>query len=233
MRFQTPLLRATLLRRYKRFLADIVLQDGREVTAHCANPGKMTGLAEVGTIIWAQPNDDPKRKLRYAWKLVELPGGHMACVDTGAANRVVQEALEAGDIPALTGYDTIRPEQRYGTGSRIDFLLGGGGLPECYVEVKSVTLSRAAGLAEFLDTVTARGARHLAELTEIAKNGERAVLLYLVQRSDCDRVTVASDIDPAYARAMLAARAAGVEVLAYRADITPMRITLGPALRVE
>ncbi|MEX1233911.1 MAG: DNA/RNA nuclease SfsA [Roseovarius sp.] len=232
MRFQTPLLRGTLLRRYKRFLADVVLEDGREVTAHCANPGRMTGLAEDGMTVWLEPNDDPKRKLRHAWRLVELVGGHMACVDTGAANRVVREALEAGDIPALAGYEAIRPEQKYGAASRIDFLLEDAARPAAYVEVKSVTLSRAPGLAEFPDTKTARGKIHLGELAEVARTGRRAVLFYLVQRSDCGRTSVAADIDPAYAAALVQARAAGVEVIAHRADISCAGITLGPAMPV-
>jgi len=236
MRFQTPLLRATLIRRYKRFLADILLEDGREAVAHCANPGRMTGLAEPGMTLWAEPNDDPARKLRFAWRLVELPGGHMACIDTGAANRVVREALEAGDIPALAGYDAIRPEQSYrqsdGQSSRIDFLLQGAPRRDAYVEVKSVTLSRQPGLAEFPDTVTARGTKHLHALTDIARSGQRAVLLYLVQRSDCDRVQAAADIDPAYAEALARARRAGVEVMAHRADILPGGITFGPGLPV-
>ncbi len=230
MRFQTPLLRAVLIRRYKRFLADIRLEDGSEAVAHCANPGKMTGLADADTRIWVERNDDPRKKLRYAWRLAELPGGHLACVDTAAANRVIREALEAGDIPQLTGYGTIRPEQRYGEKSRIDFLLEEPGRKDAYVEVKSVTLSRENGLAEFPDTRTERGTRHLQELAGIARQGGRAVLLYLVQRSDCDRVAVAADIDPAYAEALVRARAAGVEVLAHRADLTPERITIGPPL---
>ena len=232
MRFQTPLTRAVLIRRYKRFLADIRLQDGSEAVAHCANPGKMTGLAEPGTRIWVEYNDDPARKLRYAWRLAELPGGHLACVDTSAANRVIREALDDGQIPELGGYDVIRPEQRYGEKSRIDFLLQGEGRADAYVEVKSVTLSRKDGLAEFPDTRTERGTRHLGDLAEIARQGGRAVLLYLVQRSDCDRVSVAADIDPAYATALVTARAAGLEVIAYRAKIGAEGITLGPALPV-
>lgn len=233
MRFQTPLTRAVLIRRYKRFLADIRLQDGSEAVAHCANPGKMTGLAEPGTRIWVEYNDDPARKLRYAWRLAELPGGNLACVDTGAANRVIREALDAAQIPELRGYDVIRPEQRYGEKSRIDFLLQGEGRADAYVEVKSVTLSRKDGLAEFPDTRTERGTRHLDDLAEIARQGGRAVLLYLVQRSDCDRVSVAADIDPAYAAALVSARAAGLEVIAYRAKLGAEGITLGPALPVE
>lgn len=233
MRFQTPLTRAVLIRRYKRFLADITLQDGSEAVAHCANPGKMTGLAEPGTRIWVEYNDDPARKLRYAWHLAELPGGHLACVDTGAANRVIREALDAAQISELTGYDLIRPEQRYAQKSRIDFLLQGEGRADAYVEVKSVTLSRKDGLAEFPDTRTERGTRHLDDLAEVARQGGRAVLLYLVQRSDCDRVSVAADIDPAYAAALVSARAAGLEVIAYHAKLGAEGITLGPALPVE
>ncbi|MFX0546730.1 DNA/RNA nuclease SfsA [Roseovarius sp. S1116L3] len=230
MRFQTPLLRARLLRRYKRFLADIRLETGEEAVAHCANPGKMTGLAEPGSPIWVECNDDPRRKLRYAWRLAELSGAHLACVDTAAANRVIREALEAGAIPQLAGYDTLRPEQKYGAASRIDFLLQGGAGPDAYVEVKSVTLCRQGSLAEFPDTRTARGTRHLQELAEVARSGQRAVLLYLVQRSDCSHVAAAEDIDPAYAAALAEARASGVEVLAFRARISPQEITLGPAL---
>lgn len=230
MRFQTPLMRAVLIRRYKRFLADMRLEDGREVVAHCANPGRMTGLAEPGTRGWIEPNDDPKRKLKYAWRLAELPGGHLACVDTSAANRVVGAALHAGEVPDLAGYDEIRPEQKYGAQSRVDFLLRGPDRPDALVEVKSVTLSRTPGLAEFPDTRTERGARHLAELAEAARAGQRAVLLYLVQRSDCTGVAAAADIDPVYADALARARAAGVEVLAHAARISPGEITLGPAL---
>lgn len=230
MRFQTPLEPGVLIRRYKRFLADVLLPGGQEVVAHCANPGRMTGLAEPGMRVWVEPNDDPKKKLRFAWRLTELPGGHFACVDTAAANRVVGEALKAGQIPGLTGYDSILPEQRYGEKSRIDFLLRTPNHPDAYVEVKSVTLRRHADLAEFPDTRTERGARHLFELAEMARSGQRAVLLYLVQRSDCRRVTCAADIDPAYAAALADARKAGVEIMAHISLITPSQITLGPAL---
>jgi len=235
MRFQTPLVRARLVRRYKRFLADIVLEDGREngreVVAHCANPGAMTGLADPGTVIWVEPNEDPKRKLKYGWRLTELPGGHMACVDTGTANRLVRAAM-GRSIAGLEGYDEILPEQKYGDQSRIDFLLRAPGRPDAYVEVKSVTLSREPGLAEFPDSVTARGARHCDDLAHAARTGARAVLLYVVQRSDCDRVTVAGDIDPVYAAALKGARAAGVEVMALGARAGPEGITLTGALDI-
>jgi len=229
MRFQTPLVPAVLIRRYKRFLADVRLDDGREVTAHCANPGSMIGLAEPGMRVWLEPNDDPKKKLKFGWRLVEVPGG-MVGVDTSLPNRMLRASLEAGAVAGLDGYDTVRPEQKYGTGSRIDFLLQGAGRADAYVEVKSVTLSRVSGLAEFPDSVTARGAKHLAELAQVAQNGARAVMLYLVQRTDCDRVSLAGDIDPAYLAAFAKARAAGVEVLCFGCRITPEGVWLDAPL---
>ena len=233
MRFQTPLVSAVLIRRYKRFLADIRLEDGREVTAHCANPGSMMGLAEPGLKIWVEPNDDPKKKLKYGWRLVEHADGHFTGVDTSLPNRALRAALEAGDIPELATYSTVRPEQKYGTKSRIDFLLQSPGLPDAYVEVKSVTLSRTTGLAEFPDSVTARGAKHLGELAEMARIGHRAVLFYLIQRTDCAEMTLAADIDPTYAAAFANARSAGVEVLAYGTRITPKAVTLGTRVPVK
>lgn len=233
MRFQTPLEPAVLLRRYKRFLADIRLEDGREAVAHCANPGSMAGLAVPGTRIWVERNDDPARRLRYGWRLVDHGNGHFTGVDTGLPNRALRAALQAGDLPQMAAYRTVRPEQRYGEKSRIDFLLTQEGLPDAWVEVKSVTLSRRAGLAEFPDSVTARGARHLADLAEMARAGHRAVLFYLVQRTDCDAVAVARDIDPAYAAAFDAAVAAGVEVMAHDCAISPEAVTLRRALPVQ
>lgn len=230
MRFQTPLVQAVLVRRYKRFLADIRLTDGREVAAHCANPGSMMGLAEPGRRIWVEPNDDPRKKLKFGWRLVDDGSGRFTCVDTSVANRVVRAALEAGQIPEFAAYDVIRPEQKYGAGSRVDFLLSGADVPDAYVEVKSVTLSRHPGLAEFPDSVTARGTRHLVELAAMAQAGHRAALFYLVQRTDAQAVTVARDIDPTYADALCAARGAGVMVLSYQANITPQEITIGQSL---
>ena len=233
MRFQTPLIEAVLLRRYKRFLADIRLPDGREVTAHCPNPGAMLGLADPGRRIWVEPNDDPGRKLRFGWRLVELGEGHLAGIDAGLPNRVVAEALARGGIPPLAGYGTIRPEQRYGTNSRIDFLLSEPGRADAYIEVKNVHLRRRGDWAEFPDCVTARGAKHLAELAHIARAGGRAIMLYLGQRSDCTRFRLASDLDPAYAAAFDAARAAGVEMLCHGTRITPGGVWLDRALPVD
>ncbi|HDZ82291.1 MAG TPA: DNA/RNA nuclease SfsA [Roseobacter sp.] len=230
MRFQTELVPARLIRRYKRFLADCVLDDGCEVTAHCANPGSMMGLADPGMKIWLEPNDDPKRKLNYGWRLVDHENGHFTGVDTALPNRAVKAALADRQIAPLAAYGTVRPEVKYGENSRIDFLLTEAGLPDAYVEVKSATLSRTPGLVEFPDSVTARGAKHLEELAQMARDGHRAVLLYLVQRTDCTAFSVAGDIDPNYAAAFARARAAGLETLVMGTRITPEGVTLAEPL---
>ncbi|MFD1159893.1 DNA/RNA nuclease SfsA [Roseovarius aestuarii] len=230
MRFQTPLVPARLIRRYKRFLADIRLEDGRDVTAHCANPGSMMGLKDEGIKIWVEPNDDPKKKLKYGWRLVDHENGHFTGVDTSLPNRALRAAIMARDVPELADYKTVKPEQKYGENSRIDFLLQQQGLPDAYVEVKSVTLSRQPGLAEFPDSVTARGTKHVGELAEMARQGHRAILFYLVQRTDCTSVGIAADIDPAYAAAFATALEAGVECIAYDTLITPDAITLNQPL---
>ncbi len=227
MRFPTPLIPATLIQRYKRFLADCRLDDGREVTAHCANPGSMLGLVEPGMRIWLEPNDDPKKKLKYGWRLVEHASGDFTGVDTSVPNCALKAALEARQIAALAEYSEVRAEVKYGQNSRIDFLLRGEGLPDAYVEVKSVTLSRQPGLAEFPDSVTARGAKHLRELGDMAEAGHRAVMLYLVQRTDCDRFALAADIDPTYAAEFKAAAARGVERLVIGTKITPEGVEVG------
>jgi len=229
MRFSSPLVPARLIRRYKRFLADCTLDDGREVTAHCANPGSMLGLADPGARIWLEGNNDPKRKLKWAWKLVDHDNGHFTGVDTALPNRLIRAALNDRAIPALAGYGGIHPETRYGDNSRVDFFLTEDGLADAYVEVKSVTLCRRPGLAEFPDSVTARGARHLGDLTAMAQAGHRAMILYVVQRSDAAAVALADDIDPTYAAAMDRARAAGVDVLALGCDLSPKGVALrGP-----
>ena len=228
MRFQTELIPARLIRRYKRFLSDCLLDDGREIVAHVANPGAMTGLKDEGLRIWLEPNDDPKKKLDYAWRLVDHENGHFTGVDTGLPNKMLKDALNAHAVPGLPEYKTVRAEVKYGEKSRIDFLLEGEGLT--YVEVKSVTLCRAQGLAEFPDTVTARGTKHLGELAQMVGQGHNAVMLYLVQRTDCERVTLAADIDPAYAAAFVTARKAGVQVLAFGCQISPGGVELAKAL---
>ena len=225
MDFHTPLIRATLLRRYKRFLADVKLEDGQEVTAHVANPGSMLGMKDEGMTVWLEPNDDPKRKLKYSWKLAEIDGA-LIVVDTGMANKVVAEALNAGQIVLLAEYSKIRAEVKYGENSRIDFLLQRADLPDCYLEVKSVTLSRKAGLAEFPDSVTERGAKHLRELSAMVVEGHRAMMLYLVQRDDCTGFALAADIDVIYAGEMAKALKAGVEVICLVTKPTPSGVSL-------
>lgn len=231
MQFDTPLIPATLIRRYKRFLADCLLPDGREITAHVANPGSMLGMKEPGTKIWLEPNDDPKRKLNYAWRLIERPDGQFIGVDTGLPNKMLKAALMAGHVPGLGGYDLVRPEVKYGEASRIDFLLTGAGRPDTWVEVKSVTLSREPARAEFPDSVTVRGAKHLRELEKIATSGDRAVMLYLVQRTDCQSMSLAADIDPAYAEAFARAAKAGVETLCFDCEISQAGVALGKPIR--
>ena len=233
MRFSTPLVPARLIRRYKRFLADCQLETGEEVIAHCANPGSMMGLATPGTRIWLEPNNDPKKKLKFGWRLVDHENGHFTGVDTSVPNRALRHALESREIPEFSSYSNLRAEVKYGQSSRIDFLLQADGLPDAYVEVKSVTLSRTADLAEFPDSVTQRGAKHLRELAEMAALGHRAGMFYLVQRTDCAAMTLASDIDPAYAAAFKDARAAGVEVVCYDTHISPEAITIGQRLPVR
>ncbi|MEO0681661.1 MAG: DNA/RNA nuclease SfsA [Pseudomonadota bacterium] len=232
MQFAAPLIRGTLLRRYKRFLADVKLSDGSEATAHCANPGAMLGVSEPGATVWLEPNDDPKRKLKLSWKLIELPGGHMAGIDTSVPNKVAGEALRARAIPGLAAYGVVRPERKYGTNSRIDFLLTEPGLPDAYVEVKNVHLRREGDLAEFPDSVTARGAKHLEELSIMARQGARAVMLYVLQRTDVSRLSFAADLDPAYAAAAARAAEAGVEMIAHRTHIGVEGVTLSEAAPV-
>jgi sugar fermentation stimulation protein A len=233
MRFQTPLIEAVLLRRYNRFLSDIRLPDGTETRAHCPNPGSMMGLKTPGSRIWVEPNDDPKKKLRYGWRLVALDGDHLAGIDTSVPNRIVGDALCDGRIAELQGYSGIRPEQKYGERSRIDFLLTEPGRPDAYVEVKNVHLRRDADWAEFPDCVTARGTKHLGELRRIAEAGGRAVMLYVVQRTDCARFRLAPDLDPVYATAFDSARSAGVEMLCYGTTINPEGVWLADALPID
>ncbi|KIN74115.1 DNA/RNA nuclease SfsA [Sulfitobacter guttiformis] len=230
MRFQSDLVPARLIRRYKRFLADCTLEDGSEIVAHCANPGSMMGLADSGTKVWLEPNDDPKKKLKYGLRLVDHENGHMTGVDTSLANRIVRAALEAREIDTLAAYTTVRAEVKYGDNSRVDFLLTEEGLPDVYVEVKSVTLCRSANLAEFPDSVTARGAKHMHDLANVARMGHRAVLLYLVQRTDCTHVDIAADIDPTYAAAHADATKAGVETICIGTDINPQGISISAPL---
>lgn len=231
MQFETPLVPARLVRRYMRFLADAELESGELVKAHCPNTGAMLGLKDPGLRIWLEPNEDPRKKLDWGWRLVELGGGHWAGIDTSVPNRVVKEALLAGMIPDLGPYETVLPEVPYGQGSRVDFRLGAGDR-DIYLEVKNVHLRREEGWAEFPDSVTERGARHLRDLAEVVSQGHRAVMLYLVQRTDCTGFRLAGDLDPAYSRAFDLAREAGVEMLCFDTRISEMGVELGCRLPV-
>jgi sugar fermentation stimulation protein A len=235
MRFPAPLVPATLKRRYKRFLADVVLPDGAETTVHVANPGAMTGLAAPGTKVWLSWSDNPKRKLPWSWELAEVDfgsGPELVGVNTAHPNPLVGAAIAAGTITELAGYATLRREVKYGRNSRVDFLLEDGSRPPCYVEVKNVHLMRARGLAEFPDSVTARGAKHLDELSAMAAQGARAVMVFLVQIGSANRFALARDIDAAYGEAFDRARKAGVEAIAYRCAISETEITVADAVPV-
>ena len=224
MRFPDPLVPGELIKRYKRFLADVRLASGEVVTAHCANTGSMIGVCEPGSEVWLSQARNPNRKLRYSWEMIRV-GGSLVGINTAHPNAIVAEAIEAGKIPSLTGYDTLRREVRYGENSRIDILLAGGGKPDCYVEIKNVTLARGADAA-FPDAVTARGTKHLLELSRLIEAGLSAVMVPLVQREDCGRFVIADDIDPVYAGALANARAAGVGVLCHACTLSPEAIEL-------
>jgi sugar fermentation stimulation protein A len=211
--------RGVIVQRYKRFFVDMVLDDGREITAHCPNPGAMLGLKDPGLAAWVSWSGDPKRKLAWTLQLVEADGG-LVGVNTMLPNRLVAEALAADAIPELAGYATIRPEVKYSEASRVDFLLTHPDWPPCWLEVKNCHLSRTPPLAEFPDCVAARSTRHLGDLAAMVAKGDRAVALFVVQREDCDAFSACADLDPAFARGLDAAAWAGVEVLVYRCAMT-------------
>jgi len=233
MRLPAPLVKGTLLKRYKRFLADVRLEDGTETTAHCPNPGAMMGVAPEGAAVWLSDHEGSKRKLQYTWELVDIDGG-LVGINTQNPNRIAGEAIAKGAIPELSGYPDQRAEVTYGASSRIDILLDGGRKKSpCYVEVKNVHLMREGGLAEFPDCVTARGAKHLSELSDMVAGGARAVMLFIVQRSDCARFDLARDLDPKYGEAFDRALDAGVEALCYDCEITTSEIALRKPLPIE
>lgn len=229
MKFPTPLVRGRLVKRYKRFLADIALDSGEMVTATCPNTGSMMGLATPGATVWLSVSDSPTRKYPHTWEMVEADlgqGPHLVGINTNHPNRLVSEAIAKGEIPELAGYASLRREVKYGLSSRIDILLEDPAKGLAYVEIKNVHLSRTGGLAEFPDSVTERGVKHLVELSAMVAAGHRAVMLYLIQRADAQEFAFAADIDPRYAEAFKAAQSAGVEAIAYACDLTPEEISI-------
>ncbi|MGE7369235.1 DNA/RNA nuclease SfsA [Neorhizobium sp. NPDC001467] len=232
MQFSSPLVPARLVSRYKRFLFDAILDDGTAITGSCPNTGSMRGLTTPGSRIWLSEHDSPTRKYRYMFEMIEADDTIVG-INTGLPNRLAEEAILAGLLPALAGYDLLRREQKYGLKSRIDFLLSSEGRPDCYVEVKNVHFMRQAGLAEFPDTATQRGTRHLDELADMAEAGHRAVMLYIVQRNDCDALRIGGDLDPAYAGAFRRAASRGVEAYALACEVTPHEIRAVRSIAVQ
>ena len=236
MKFQPPLASARLVKRYKRFLADVVLDDGGPITCAVPNTGSMMGLTDPGSRVWLSKSDNPKRKLAYTFELIQTAGG-LVGVNTGHPNAIVEEAIKSGAISELAGYASLRREVRYGENSRIDLYLEDPGKGICYAEVKNVHLKRDdgpnPGAAEFPDAVTKRGAKHLVELGDMVAGGARAVMLYLVQRGDCDRLKLCRDLDPAYCAAFDRAASAGVEAIAIRCQITQNEIIPEKTIPVE
>ncbi|WP_304172337.1 DNA/RNA nuclease SfsA [Phenylobacterium aquaticum] len=251
MQFISPLVRAQLVSRYKRFFADVVLEDGTEITAHCPNPGAMLGLNMPGLPCWISRSDDPKRKLAHTLELVEVDGG-LVGINTMHPNRLVAEALAADALPELSGYASIRREVRYGQASRVDFLLEDPDRPPCWLEIKNVQsqlqrdlkpdhklwlevknchLSRTKGLAEFPDCVAARSLKHLRELEAMVAEGDRAVVLFVVQRTDCEAFKACHELDPAFARGLDQAANAGVEVLVYACEVKTSGVRIGQRIR--
>lgn len=229
MKFPTPLVRGRLVQRYKRFLADVRLDSGESVTATCPNTGSMMGLAVPGAMVWLSVSASPTRKYAHTWELVEADLGRgpvLVGINTHHPNRLVSEAIGDGLIPEVAGYAGLRREVKYGLSSRIDILLEDEKKGLAYVEIKNVHLSRTHGLAEFPDSVTERGVKHLNELSAMVAAGHRAIMLYLIQRADAERFALAPDIDPRYAEAFAAARLAGVEAIAYACRVTPEAITV-------
>jgi len=228
LKFPDPLIPGKLIKRYKRFLADIELEDGTVITAHCANSGSMLCVKDEGAKVWISPARNPDRKLKFTWELIKV-GRATVGINTQWPNRIVEDAIVKGKIPELDGYESLRREVKYGKNSRIDLLLEDPKRPTCYVEVKSVTLRRGKGpddALEFPDAVTTRGTKHLVELSDMVKQGHRAVMMYLAQRNDGKKFSIAADIDPAYNKALQAAMKAGVEVLCYDCKVNVRGIEL-------
>ncbi|WP_040690683.1 DNA/RNA nuclease SfsA [Providencia burhodogranariea] len=226
-----PLQPATLIKRYKRFLADVMTPEGDVMTIHCANTGAMTGCATPGDKIWYSTSNNTKRKYPHSWEITQTLQNHLICINTLRANQVIAEALSQKHIPELSEYNIIKPEVKYGSeNSRIDFFLSSCDLPDCFIEVKSVTLLEK-NHGYFPDTVTERGQKHLRELTIIAKEGKKAILLFAVLHTGIFEVSAAAHIDKEYANLLDEAIENGVEVICYQIDITEKKLSLGKRIK--
>ena len=232
MIFSPPLIPARLVRRYKRFLFDAVLQDGTEITGFCPNTGSMRGLTEPGSRIWLSRHDTATRKYAHALELVEADGTVVG-VNTALPNRLAEEAILAGLVPPLAGFRTLKREQRYGRNSRIDILLEDETKGSVHVEVKNVHFIREAGIAEFPDSVTTRGAKHLDEMGDLVDLAKRAAMLFIIQRADCDCLRICADLDPGYGRAFARAIARGVEAYAVRCHLDQGKIVPESLIRID
>ncbi|WP_417463354.1 DNA/RNA nuclease SfsA [Kordiimonas sp.] len=235
MKFEHTLQKGTLIKRYKRFLADVELPSGEVVVAHCANSGSMLGCKAPGSTVWLSPNTNPKAKLNWRWEMLDVNGA-LVGINTSRPNAIVEEAILNGDIAELSGYRSLRREVKYGTASRIDILLEDpqktDAAQKCYVEVKNVTL-RVEDEAQFPDSVTTRGAKHLRELMDMVAEGHRAVMVYLVQRGDCEAFAPAAHIDKVYAETLGEAAKAGVELLCYTCDLSEEAINVAGTLPIR
>ena len=229
MQLPKPLYCGTLIKRYKRFLADIRLESGENITAHCPNPGRMTGLSNPGSRVWVSCSPNPNRKLPFTVELIEADGG-LVGVNTHHPNKIVREAIEAHRIARLKGYNSLRTEVKYAERSRVDILLEDEKIGRCWVEVKNVHLRRDSrksnGTAEFPDSVTVRGSRHIEDLVDQIKIGDKSVLIFLIQRMDCKDFKIARDIDPFYYETLLRGMENGLEVLCFDTNITLSSILL-------
>lgn len=232
MKFARPLFEGVLIRRYKRFLADVRLPCGDEVTVHVPNSGTMKTCSDPGSRVWISEATNPKRKLAWTLEIIEVGDGALALVNTFHPNRIVREAIEAGVVPALRGYDSVRAEVKYGEHSRVDLLLESGDRPRCWVEVKNVTLLERPGLASFPDAVTTRGTKHLRELMNVVAQGERGVLFFHVPRGDAGKVRPADAIDPVYGQTLREAAAAGVEIMAWLCSVSTGEVVLQRPIEV-
>lgn len=230
MKFQTALIEGTLIKRYKRFLADVKLNNGSIITAHTANTGSMMGLIDPGNKVYLSFHDDPKRKLKYSLEIIQVKKT-LVGINTGLPNKLVKEAIENGTIKELQGYAHIQPEVKYGTNSRIDLLLTDKKNKKCYVEVKQVTLVQNK-ICSFPDSISTRGQKHLVELQNMVREGHRAVMIYVIQRADADRFTPADAIDPEYGKLLRQAVKNKVEAYCYQAKVSAKSISIHQQLPV-